>query len=75
VKKVTTLRAEPVTAVVEKLRDALERAENGEIRGVVIVANTLTGTQNGYAGEWDSGRVMWAVEVWKHRILQEDYDR
>lgn len=67
------IKNKPDPDVIEYLEQLLRDAKEGRFKGIMIVSETNNGTTvGGYAGEFDIGRLMWAIfcqanELW-HRV-------
>jgi hypothetical protein len=55
-----------VVAVLERF---LTMAKSGEIRGVIMLGDSLGATDYDSAGTWNGPKALWAFECWKHRFL------
>ena len=60
----------PDPRVIAAIEQLLEDAKAGEIRGFVILAETMErGVYTMSDGDYLDGSIFWAFEVWKHRRL------
>ena len=57
--------------IVRELRSALERAERGEMRSVMILVETSDDYQAFRAGDSDIARRIGLLEMAKHSLLRE----
>ena len=70
IKAIETQKTVAIASVVETLRAALERAEDGELTGVMLAATTVDGAAyTAYSTRLDSHGLISAIEIAKHRMI------